>query len=419
MNLDSIHRLIEETQNFQMQQSSVKPRWDREAPAPCPRDTCGSCLPPCGLQSPAAYEFRAPPFNTNKWDICEELRRRELEEVKARAAQMEKTMRWWSDCTANWREKWSKVRAERNSAREEGRQLRIKLEMTLKELSALKKKQSLSLQKEATEATVTQDLELPAPEELYRRGDQFQTSAPTCGSIRECVVNRQLAEEDTNGEEEGVVLDSLRLNEEMKPNSDCTDLFRNGGFGSCAVKPGLRLPAGNPPQKNVVTQVSAWQLPLGDFQEILWKEREMRAALEKEIERLESALSLWKWKYEELRNSKVANEEESDILHGQHESEMGGRSGDIKEESTSQNSKDRTICELRAELERLQGENALEWDKRELLETEEQGLERENTRLKVQVKEMEALLDRRKRLSESFPGPAFKTSYNEPQEKNK
>ncbi|MBZ3880704.1 Coiled-coil domain-containing protein 102B [Sciurus carolinensis] len=303
-----------------------------------------------GRQSPAAYEFRAPPFNTNKWDICEELRRRELEEVKARAAQMEKTMRWWSDCTANWREKWSKVRAERNSAREEGRQLRIKLEMTLKELSALKKKQSLSLQKEATEATVTQDLELPAPEELYRRGDQFQTSAPTCGSIRECVVNRQLAEEDSNGEEEGVVLDSLRLNEEMKPNSDCTDLFRNGGFGSCAVKPGLRLPAGNPPQENVVTQVSAWQLPLGDFQEILWKEREMRAALEKEIERLESALSLWKWKYEELRNSKVANEEESDILHGQHESEMGGRSGDIKEESTSQNSKDRTICELRAEV---------------------------------------------------------------------
>jgi len=33
-----------------------------------------------------------------------------LEEARARAAQMEKTMRWWSDCTANWREKWSKVK---------------------------------------------------------------------------------------------------------------------------------------------------------------------------------------------------------------------------------------------------------------------------------------------------------------------
>uniref|UniRef100_A0A3B3ZJ60 Myosin tail domain-containing protein n=1 Tax=Periophthalmus magnuspinnatus TaxID=409849 RepID=A0A3B3ZJ60_9GOBI len=41
------------------------------------------------------------------WESREELRMRELEEARARAAQMEKTMRWWSDCTANWREKWS------------------------------------------------------------------------------------------------------------------------------------------------------------------------------------------------------------------------------------------------------------------------------------------------------------------------
>lgn len=43
------------------------------------------------------------------WEAKEELRLRELDEARARAAQMEKTMRWWSDCTANWREKWSKV----------------------------------------------------------------------------------------------------------------------------------------------------------------------------------------------------------------------------------------------------------------------------------------------------------------------
>ncbi|XP_071458753.1 coiled-coil domain-containing protein 102B isoform X2 [Marmota flaviventris] len=379
MNLDSIHRLIEETQIFQMQQSSIKPRCDKEAPSPCPRDTCGSCLPPCGLSSPAACDFSAHPFNTNKWDICEELRRRELEEVKARAAQMEKTMRWWSDCTANWREKWSKVRAERNSAREEGRQLRIKLEMAMKELSALKKKQSLSLQKEVTEATVTQDLELPGFEGSHHRKEELQTSSAMCGSIG--LEKRQLVEEeDTKNKEEGVVLDSLRLNEEMKPNPDCTDLFRKGGFGSCAMKPGLRLPAGNLSPENAVTKVSAWQLPLEDFQEILWKEREMRVALEKEVERLESALSLWKWKYEELKASKQANVQE---------------------------------------LERKQAENTLEWDKRELLETEKQGLERENRRLKVQVKEMEELLDRKSRLSENFQGPDFKTSYSELQEKNK
>ena len=44
-----------------------------------------------------------------EWSAREETFTRELEEARARAAQMEKTMRWWSDCTANWREKWSKV----------------------------------------------------------------------------------------------------------------------------------------------------------------------------------------------------------------------------------------------------------------------------------------------------------------------
>lgn len=46
---------------------------------------------------------------TSDWMARESLRQRELEETKARAAQMEKTMKWWSDCTANWREKWIKV----------------------------------------------------------------------------------------------------------------------------------------------------------------------------------------------------------------------------------------------------------------------------------------------------------------------
>ena len=64
---------------------------------------------------------------------------RELEEARARATQMEKTMRWWSDCTANWREKWSKVRNERNKSREENRHLRAKLEVLVKECSHLKR----------------------------------------------------------------------------------------------------------------------------------------------------------------------------------------------------------------------------------------------------------------------------------------
>lgn len=84
-----------------------------------------------------------------EWEAKEEMRMRELEEARARAAQMEKTMRWWSDCTANWREKWSKVRTERNKAREEVRLLRTKLEQANKETNHLKReKQDMEIELE-------------------------------------------------------------------------------------------------------------------------------------------------------------------------------------------------------------------------------------------------------------------------------
>jgi len=63
-------------------------------------------------------------------------------QVRARAAQMEKTMRWWSDCTASWREKWSKVRGERNQLRDECRQLRARFDSSAKESSALRRTQT-------------------------------------------------------------------------------------------------------------------------------------------------------------------------------------------------------------------------------------------------------------------------------------
>ncbi|XP_049757956.1 coiled-coil domain-containing protein 102B isoform X3 [Elephas maximus indicus] len=346
MNLDSIHRLIAEAQIFQMQQSSLKSPCDSVVPASPRRETCHSYLPLYGLQSHATQNVCAHSHSTNEWDISEELRLRELEEVKARAAQMEKTMRWWSDCTANWREKWSKVRAERNSAREEGRQLRIRLEMALKELSTLKKKQRLPHEKEALEVKVTQDLERPYFLEAYAQEEQFQVRSQT----RECLVkNQSSAKENTNSKEEGVIIDPLGLNENMKLNLDFSDLFNNGGSGNFATKPKLRPHAINPPLESEAPEMSALQVPSDDLKKVLWKEREIRSSLEKEIEQLESALSLWKWKYEELRELKLKNPKEISLFHGQHENEVEGKSKDVKEGPKSQNSKDREIHELRRE----------------------------------------------------------------------
>ena len=58
-----------------------------------------------------------------------------FEELQARCSQMEKTMRWWSECTANWRDKWSKVRAERNRFKDELKILSLKHEEALSELN--------------------------------------------------------------------------------------------------------------------------------------------------------------------------------------------------------------------------------------------------------------------------------------------
>uniref|UniRef100_A0A8C7Y135 Coiled-coil domain containing 102A n=1 Tax=Oryzias sinensis TaxID=183150 RepID=A0A8C7Y135_9TELE len=123
---------------------------DSLAHTPSPTGETPSSSPPL-LLSPGLGSFGLGSLGAMSegagadWESREELRLRELEEARARAAQMEKTMRWWSDCTANWREKWSKVRAERNRARDEIRQLRQRLDALTKELSGVRReRQELS-----------------------------------------------------------------------------------------------------------------------------------------------------------------------------------------------------------------------------------------------------------------------------------
>ena len=94
------------------------------------RATAAGPYPPMGAglgregKSGTLQPFGGERMEEFHWSEREDLLSRELEEAKIRTAQMEKTMRWWSDCTANWREKWNKARNERNKAREENRQLR-------------------------------------------------------------------------------------------------------------------------------------------------------------------------------------------------------------------------------------------------------------------------------------------------------
>lgn len=61
------------------------------------------------------------------------------------------------------------------------------------------------------------------------------------------------------------------------------------------------------------------------------------------------------------------------------------------------------LADLRAELERLQEENAAEWGRRERLESEKLGMERENKKLRAQVADLEERLDKRNKMTNSTP----------------
>lgn len=347
---------------------------------------------------------------------------RELEEVKARAAQMEKTMRWWSDCTANWRAKWSQVRAERNQAREEGRQLWFKLEMTLKELSTLRKKPCLPHHQEALAVDLTGGPKLSAfidVSMLRAQRDQCPIDMQMCESSRECLekTGNPLMKKAHSKVE--VFTDMIRLNEQRKFDLDHTDLFKNSNSESNVIKSGLKVQSINASLEKEVPATSDSQERLDELQKLFQKEVEMHSSLEREIEQLEAALSMWKQKYEELTNMKLQQLNKLIILPDKEENKMGEASGDKRGGLKFPTSKEAVVSDLRTELERLQAENTLEWDKREILETEKQGLERENRRLKVQVREMEELLNDTHRLRADSQGIDLKTSQRELQDKNK
>ncbi|XP_067881775.1 uncharacterized protein [Heterodontus francisci] len=67
--------------------------------------------PPPALPAPPA----APQPEEGGRDPVHGRCRQELLEAKALAANLEKTVRWWSDCSARWKEKWGKANLEKGA----------------------------------------------------------------------------------------------------------------------------------------------------------------------------------------------------------------------------------------------------------------------------------------------------------------
>ena len=165
----------------------------------------------------------------NDWDGRDELLQRELEEARARTTQMEKTMRWWSDCTANWREKWSKVRNERNKAREENRQLRVKLEQLVKECTEIKRKNQDLIaentklkdngeclnESKLSELTVDEKTQVNSPRQSHSNVDSANIDPVNCDMNVGADLESYEASEDSLAEEKAALYE-LKLDEAQK-----------------------------------------------------------------------------------------------------------------------------------------------------------------------------------------------------------
>ncbi|XP_026750545.1 coiled-coil domain-containing protein 102A [Galleria mellonella] len=300
-------------------------------------------------------------YTNTDWEAKEALYQRELDEARARASQMEKTMRWWSDCTANWREKWTKVRNERNKARDEAKQLKNKLDLITKELSTLKAEKN-DIEQQLIE--VKQD-----NEKLLSIGESR-------------IVSGDLTTED------GV---ELRR--------------KNVGYVS-PNEPSIRQRASLDSHKfsnvdNVLAnKLSELRLKLDETCKNLQSEKDQKAFLLTKVEALTTELHSTKM---ELTHSDRTLGS-TDSSH----SEVERLQNELQDEIAAKQVLEEKIAELKMEVERLKSENNVQWSKRELLETENVAILRENKKLYGQVCELREQIHKLNRISD---GSAYGLQY--------
>uniref|UniRef100_A0A667X3X8 Coiled-coil domain-containing protein 102A n=1 Tax=Myripristis murdjan TaxID=586833 RepID=A0A667X3X8_9TELE len=370
------------------------------------------------------------------WESREELRLRELEEARARAAQMEKTMRWWSDCTANWREKWSKVRAERNRARDEVRQLRQRLDALTKELTGVRReRQELAAENETLRQEALRlrgDHAAPPPAAAAAASASSSSSSPGPPGSPEPEPVRDVDSEKLERKKDLELLESVLRS--RAPGAEAPEAWdgRSGGGGGSVHSASLRSASSVSRQdrsrqlwddlggvEEDSGKLNALQLRLDESQKVLLKEREDKLALSKSIERLEAELSQWKLKYEELSKNRQEALKQLNLLKEMHQDELGRMSEDLEDELGARTSMDKKLAELRAEMERLQVENAAEWGRRERLETEKLALERDNKKLRAQAEDLEEQLAKKRRQAASALDTDLKAIQSELFERNK
>ncbi|KAH8376544.1 hypothetical protein KR093_000087, partial [Drosophila rubida] len=342
-------------------------------------------------------------YGETEWEARESQRQRELHEARARAAQMEKTMKWWSDCTANWREKWSKVRNERNKAREESKQLNIKLDVAMKEAHSLKReKNDLELQITQLKKEMENVHSL-----MMKHAGQFHradTNEDAEANGRDANCSPDISSDGLKNvnSEDGLV---TKLPNDVK-DLDIEEFALKGAMpkhlseldeAAAAEEKRLiqQLSKDDFDEDYLLQKISMLQLRLDEAQKTLQAERDEKHELHKNIEKLALELQDVRGRQEELRSAKQEAVRELLTLQEQHRAEMRIVNNSLQEEIAARENLERRLSELRTELEHLQAENASEWGKRERLESEKLALERDNKKLRAELRDYQERSDRK------------------------
>lgn len=331
------------------------------------------------------------------WDVQESQRNRELEEARARAAQMEKTMKWWSDCTQNWREKWSKVRTERNKARDEAKQLRQQLEAAQEETIAYKRdKHELELQVSQLkrEMEKVHHLMMKHAGQFNKTSEDGEGDRTICSPDMSSDGLKNINSEDGLVSKSGVTDGDVELVQEALAKVSVT----KEESGGSEEKKLIQMLSRDDQDENFLAQrVTMLQLHLEEAQRTIQVEREEKNALHKNFEKFRHEFHDIREKCEELRAAKQEAVRELLTLQEQHRAELRIVNNTLHEETAARECLEKRLCDLRTELEKLQSENAAEWGKRERLETEKLTMERENKKLRAELQDLQDRMDRKGR----------------------
>ncbi|KAL5022016.1 hypothetical protein ScPMuIL_001171 [Solemya velum] len=161
------------------------------------------------------------------------------------------------------------------------------------------------------------------------------------------------------------------------------------------------------------------EMKLAESQKSTLAERDEKYQLMKSLEKLREDMNSVKTKYEDMKRTKHEALVDLNKIRSDHKEEVSRVVMELEEETMNRTAMDRRLGEVRRELERLQRENADEWGKRERLETERLALERENKKLKNQIKDLEDQLDQKIQQASTVTDKDMKTLQTELSEKNK